>query len=223
LHWLAWSAFHLHARLSVPLARSKPVKNQIERNANLKTNHRRLSGLIVAAGLCCVARIAASQTWQAITAPAQDWISVACSSNATKLVATAYSGQIFTSADYGATWTPGDSIRNWQAVASSADGVKLLAAVYGGQIYTSTNSGIDWKPHESNRNWAAMASSADGVRLVAGANNGQIYTSDDSGVTCLPRDNNRLWNGLASSADGSRLVSVAGDGFIYVSTNFGTN
>ena len=46
-------------------------------------------------------------------------------------------GQIYTSTDSGATWTPSESSGLWQAVASSADGSKLVAAISPGAIYTT--------------------------------------------------------------------------------------
>ena len=69
---------------------------------------------------------------------AQQWYSVASSSDGTKLVAVVKDGQIYTSTDSGGTWSPRDTNRGWYAVASSADGSKLIAVVYGGQIYTSS-------------------------------------------------------------------------------------
>ncbi len=64
------------------------------------------------------------------------WLSVASSSDGTKLVAVAFGGQIYTSTDSGASWTPRESNRPWQSVTSSSDGTKLVAVVLGGQIYT---------------------------------------------------------------------------------------
>ena len=66
----------------------------------------------------------------------RDWRSVASSSDGTKLVACVAGGQIYMSADSGATWTPRESNRDWYCVTSSADGTKLAACVYLGQIYT---------------------------------------------------------------------------------------
>jgi hypothetical protein len=197
-------------------------EGQLTSKTNMKINFS-LIVFAVAGRLLLVAPSAPCQTWQATTAPDGSWTGVACSSDASRLVAVSYYLPIYISTDSGATWTPRESARNWQAVASSADGVSLVAVVYGGQIYTSTNSGADWTPRESVRNWQAVASSADGTRLVAVVANGQIYTSGDSGVTWLPRENNRLWTAVTSSSDGSRPVAIDGGGLIYTSTDFGTN
>src|ERR1700709_28069 len=99
--------------------------------------------------LCLLACCASSQDWQSTTAPLESWTSIACSSDATKIVAVAYYAPIYISTNSGFTWTAQDSVRNWQAVASSGDGVKLVAVANGGMIYTSTNSGVDWTPRDS--------------------------------------------------------------------------
>ena len=66
------------------------------------------------------------------------WISVASSADGSRLVAVAYDGKIYSSADGGVTWTERDAERPWYSVASSADGSKLVAVLNGGRIYTST-------------------------------------------------------------------------------------
>jgi hypothetical protein len=135
---------------------------------------------------------------------------VACSADASKLVAVAYPGFIYTSMDSGATWIPRETSRTWQAVASSADGAILVAVAFGGQIYTSTNSGVTWTAHESNRYWQSVASSADGRRLIAGAAPSQIYTSTDSGETWTASGPTDHWVSVASSTEGSRLIAAGG-------------
>jgi len=153
----------------------------------------------------------------------RNWMAVASSSDGSKLVAVVASGQIYTSTDSGATWTPRDSSRSWLLVASSSDGSKLVAAVNGGQIYTSTDSGVTWTAQISgSRSWIAVASSSDGNKLVAAVNGGQIYTSTDSGVTWTAQiSGSRNWMAVASSSDGSKLVAAVGNGQIYTSTDSG--
>jgi len=56
----------------------------------------------------------------------------------------AVGGDIYTSKDSGATWTPIGLAQGWKSVASSADGTKLVAAVLDGYIYTSGDSGATW-------------------------------------------------------------------------------
>lgn len=152
------------------------------------------------------------------------WSSVASSANGTKLVALAYTGQIYTSTDSGTSWTPRASNRNWQCVTSSADGTKLAAVVVHDAIYTSTDSGVTWTNRMGGgQYWHSIASSADGSKLVAVVYGGQIYTSTDSGTNWTARESNRTWDSVASSADGSKLVAVTQNGQIYTSTDSGTN
>jgi photosystem II stability/assembly factor-like uncharacterized protein len=151
----------------------------------------------------------------------RNWVSVASSADASKLVAPVSGGPIYTSSDGGKTWTARDENRGWGSVASSADGSKLVAVVSGGRIYTSTDSGATWTPRENDRSWVSVASSADGSKLVAAAFHGQIYTSTDSGVTWVARDNNNRWAAVASSADGVKLVAVQNDGQMYMSGDSG--
>jgi len=154
------------------------------------------------------------------------WKSVASSADGRKLVAAVSSGQIYTSTNYGSTWTPRFGPGSWTCVASSGDGVKLAATVdtgSSGQIYTSTDSGVSWSPHGLNLGWNSVASSLDGAKLVAVVNGGQIYTSIDSGSVWTPRDGSRSWFAVASSGSGSNLVAVVQGGQIYTSTDSGVS
>ena len=158
----------------------------------------------------------------------RNWRTVASSADGMKLVAAVYGGQLYTSTNFGETWTPRESERAWLFLASSADGTKLAAVEVGsvfapdrGLIRTSTDSGLTWTPRESSRAWRAIASSADGVKLAAVAAGDQIFTSIDSGATWTARDSSRGWLAIASSADGTRLVAAADNDLIYTSTNSG--
>jgi len=166
----------------------------------------------------CVAGI----TWSPQTSGSYNWQSVASSSDGSKLVGVVYGGQVYTSTDFGVTWTARASAQNWFTVASSSDGSKLVAAAAVGQIYTSTDSGVTWTAQNSgSRSWQSVASSSDGSKLVAVEYAGQIYTSTDSGVTWTARASVGNWRAVASSADGSKLVAAAAVGQIYTSTDSG--
>jgi hypothetical protein len=164
------------------------------------------------------------------------WSSIASSADGTKLVATvgytiyntSAAGQIYTSANSGATWTARDSSRQWSSVASSADGTKLVAAnynnVYGAGnygIYTSVNSGANWTWQLSGQFFSAVASSADGTKLVATIYGGQIYTSTNSGANWTARATSRNWTSVTSSSDGTRLAATVSGDEIYISTDSG--
>ena len=143
----------------------------------------------------------------------KNWVSVASSSDGTKLVALVGNGQIYTSSDTGSTWKARDSARNWISVASSSDGTKLVAAVFNGNLYTSTDSGQTWTSRDGIRYWTAVASSSDGVKLVATENgnyaSGYLYTSTDSGVTWSQNSGagQLYFTSIASSADGVNLIA----------------
>ena len=163
-------------------------------------------------------------SWVAHPSPngmSQNWSAVASSADGTKLVAVERNGQIYTSADSGASWTVRESVRDWRSVASSADGDELVAVARGAQIYTSADSGVSWAPQDSVRNWQAVASSADGSMLAAVVSGGQIYTSTNNGATWTPRNANLTWQAIASSADGNKLVAVTALGQMYTSTDAG--
>ena len=190
-------------------------------------------------------------TWTPSSAPSVNhWVSVASSTDGTKLVAAGYaSGYFFSpttnlvyaSTNAGATWTQaGFPINSWisiSSVASSADGAKIVGA--GDRLYVSSYQG-PWKLADApTEPWTSVASSADGTKLVATASpnsssthllksvlgDGLIYTSTNSGATWTPAaapTNN--WNVVAISSDGARIVAVAGvlhQGSIYTSIDTG--
>jgi hypothetical protein len=184
-------------------------------------------------------------TWTQMTRTPHNWTSVASSADGAKLVAatgTYYStgsaarnvltggGDIYTSADSGATWTVAlQTEDSWTSVASSADGTKLVAAgldsgavAIFGDIYTSSNSGATWAQASApSQTWTSVASSADGTKLVAVAgayygnmSTGYIYTSSDSGATWTQTSAPlQTWTSVASSADGTKLVAVDSPAF----------
>jgi hypothetical protein len=66
------------------------------------------------------------------------------SANGEKLAATAEGGYIYTSLDYGVTWTQQTHVvvgnpQTWYHITSSADGSRFAAVVFGGSIYTGTH------------------------------------------------------------------------------------
>lgn len=117
------------------------------------------------------------------------WTSVAMSGDGSKMVAAeiggtlpgeATGGFIYTSTDFGVTWTKNTSAGNrlWSSVTSSTDGNNLAAAVDGGKIYQSSDSGITWTATGSiSAAWNAMASNGDGRSIAAAIRDGSIYVS----------------------------------------------
>ena len=160
--------------------------------------------------------------------PALNWVSVASSSDGSRLSAAASGDKVYVSRNSGTNWTALGASRDWEAITSSADGNKLAAAEYNGLIYTYTtaNNGTNWTVTPLgtvNRLWTAIASSADGSKLAATVVNGQIYTSDDGGATWTARDSNRAWSSIAMSADGKVLVAGTLGGKLYYSDDSGVS
>ena len=150
-----------------------------------------------------------------------------------KLAAVIYGGGIYTSSNFGGTWTPSTSglpaSGLWDSITSSSDGTKLAAVVYGGGIYTSSNSGGTWTRSTSGLPasglWYSITSSSDGTKLAAVVIGGGIYTSSNSGGTWT-RSTSGLpasasWESITSSSDGTKLAAVVNGGGIYTSSNSG--
>ena len=172
----------------------------------------------------------------------QMWRSIASSADGKNLVAAAHrvgatSAQpgVFTSDNYGVTWTPRSTLAvSAYRVASSADGKNLAMAERFGKIYTSSNFGVTWTAGTSEGGFNSVASSADGSVLLAVQANGnssvegptvqpgrtgKLLVSTDAGATWTQRATRNWWRGAAVSADGNRLVGAVNVGQIHVSTS----
>ena len=161
------------------------------------------------------------------------WKAIASDLSGQHLVAAVNGGQIYTSSDYGVTWTPRDSARSWYSVASDSSGKYLAAVVQGGKIYTSNDYGVTWTPHSSSSLWTSVASDSSGQYLVATSYNsdgqsGQIYTSNDYGATWIPRNSSLPWYAVSSDSTGKYLAVAAPynsrthtAGGIYISNDYG--
>ena len=163
--------------------------------------------------------------WNQSSAASANWEAIASSADGSRLVAAVLGGGVWTSHDYGSTWTAASTLTGaqWRTVASSADGTHLVAAVYGGGIYTYNGSTWAVSSGTSPYNWSSLASSADGSKLVASIYGGGVYVSVNYGSTWYTYSPSANWQCVASSADGSKLVAGINGGVIYYSTNGGTN
>jgi photosystem II stability/assembly factor-like uncharacterized protein len=206
----------------------------------------KLLGFILVARIVAVQSVFA-QTWMQTSAPTnQNWHSVACSADGTKLVAVSDSynfgagnnfsldGSIYLSTDSGTTWTPANApIAGWISVCSSADGSRLAAIPAGGPIYTSTDAGATWEPRDTPSQFLdCIACSAVGNKLTSGAwddfvgQRSSIYTSWTFGrrwmTSFAPTE---YWTSVACSSDGNNLVAASVNpsdtGGIYISKNSG--
>jgi photosystem II stability/assembly factor-like uncharacterized protein len=187
--------------------------------------------------------------WTLTSAPLARWTALASSADGAKLVAAAggargpdsnptyYSGPIFSSADFGQSWTQTSApLGPWCSVACSTNGNRLLAATYDGAIYVSSDAAVTWtQTSVPSNSWAAVAVSADGLRLAAAPGSGPVYLSTNAGSawtsvgltnapywTAWSTNLSSLfwWNALAMSADGSKLA-VGGKEDLFISTDAG--
>jgi len=88
-------------------------------------------------------------------------------------------GIIFTSSDFGATWTnQGQANLDYISFVSNGDGTKLAAAIYSNRLVaTSGNSGTTWTNQSTGGlGMLALASNIDGSLLFAGSYGGDLYT-----------------------------------------------
>jgi hypothetical protein len=192
----------------------------------------------------------------------QQWTSVASDSTGTKLVAVvngfydrggddpaAFSGDVWTSTDSGATWTDqtassSASHQAWRTVASDASGTKLVAATAGlggfgpGAVWTSTDAGATWTNRAAavtttrQQGWSSVASDATGINLFAVGGSG-VWVSNDGGAAWTDRtpvdpkfqasfgDQIEGWSSVASDATGTRLVAAVDTGDIWTSADGG--
>ncbi len=150
------------------------------------------------------------------------WRSICSNSIGDKLAAVASTNNIYTSSDYGNTWTPRDLARNWNSICSNSVGDRLAAVVFNGNIYTSSNYGETWTPRDLARSWQSICSNSVGDRLAAVVyGGGNIYTSSNYGETWTPRDLAHDWRLICSNSLGDRLAAVHYGGQIYTSSNYG--
>jgi hypothetical protein len=165
-----------------------------------------------------------SNSYWTLAKSADNWESIACSADGSKLVAVNDANGAYVSANSGATWSlPNAPPSSGHGTASVADGTRLFAVVNGGGIFSSINYGASWQSiGPGNTTWYAMASSADGTKLVAAVNGGGIYNSANAGGTWPLMFGPANWVSVASSADGTKLLAAISGGVLYISVNSGT-
>ena len=147
-------------------------------------------------------------TWTPRATP-QNWTSITSSSDGSHLASVVGSksgpwitengvqvsrgdsgGLIYTSTDFGATWTPRATPQNWTSIATSSDG-SHLAAVVAPPIFVIQSETLDCHG------------------LLPPPDDSKIYTSADFGVTWTPIENFLDWQSIVSSSDGSHLAAIS--------------
>jgi len=161
---------------------------------------------------------AAAPTWtRSDSSLTNTWTSITSNGDGSLLAAVETNGFIWTSSDFGWTWTKRTTVRrSWASITSSSDGARLAAVATLDGVFTSNDFGVTWTRQSAagNRAWTSIASSSDGTRLAAVVLGtilaaGNIWTSNDSGVTWTRQSaaGDRAWTSIASSSDGTHLVA----------------
>lgn len=180
--------------------------------------------------LADISMVCRRPTWGSFTVQdsSRDWSDVACSDSGQKVVAVVNTGFIYTSTDYGDTWTQRATSNAFNAVASDSTGTNLIAVETGSYVWTSSDSGANWTEQTGGIGGAAfdpvaIAMSSDGSKAVLADFGGTLYTSTDFGVSWTARDSTRDWIAVCSSSDGTKLAAVVSGGQIYTSNDSGVN
>jgi hypothetical protein len=179
----------------------------------------------------------AGSAWS-ITSPLATWLSVAVSGNGKKVAAGASAGALYTSDDFGATWTLlaptplAFSTSGGVKAAVSADGLTILAmetAATGSSLFVSRNwTSGPWVRSSVTGGWLSICLSADGSSMYAtmdGSGAHGIYGSTDFGLTWTQLSTFDAGNSalsIACSSDGSKLVA-GGVGLLKTSSDGGSS
>ncbi len=175
------------------------------------------------------------------------WTDVASDSTGIHLVAVAglngvnAGGDIWTSADAGATWTNRTkgtraSGQGWKSVASDSNGTHLVAAIGaagaspGGDVWTSADAGATWNKRKTMASTAGfvlgptVASDSTGAHLFVAARD--IWTSTDSGATWTDATAGtpaaaQNWVDMAADSTGTHLVAITAYSDIWTSADSG--
>lgn len=143
-------------------------------------------------------------------------------------VVNGFNGGVYTSNDYGDTWTQASTamirIDNYDiyCITSSANGKRLVAASWD-NVWSSADYGGSWtKNYHQNGWWFSITSSASGQYVAAVDLKKGIYVSENYGqswnITSAPVKN---WQMIISDSTGQYLVAVIAFGEIYVSKDYG--
>ena len=152
------------------------------------------------------------------------WLRVCMSSSGQYQTALVNLGNIWTSFDYGVTWTartaPGNLI--WTSVSLSSTGQYQAAAVTGGGIWFSSDYGVTWVLKTSlNTDWRVVALSSTGQYVTAVSSNSTIWVSSNYGDSFGGRSINAAWYSLGMSSTGQYQTAAISGTANYISSDYG--
>jgi photosystem II stability/assembly factor-like uncharacterized protein len=116
---------------------------------------------------------------------------------------------VYTSYDYGDTWTKRQADRWWNGVAMSSDGRIQTAVSSYDYIYVSYDYGVTWNPKGNILGVVDnVEMSSDGtIQVVVGRSGTPIYVSTDSGNTWTATTQSGFEN-IAMSSDGTIMAAT---------------
>jgi hypothetical protein len=178
------------------------------------------------------------QETQPIGAANKQWRSSAMDSDGSDIIVAVYNTNgVYTSWDYGVTWTSRLGAASWDRVASGAggDGSFLLAAISSGRVYKSANYGVNFSEIQPagavDTDCRCLACSADGQYILAGDKGGRLWVSSDYGANWTEQrpagDANRNWEWGSVSPTGqymtAGILGGVNGGTLWYSDDYGVN
>jgi len=175
---------------------------------------------------------------QRLTVPATyvsgDWYSVSLSKTGQYQSAVVYAGNIWTSSNFGVTWTERTTgaTRSWASVSLSSTGqyqtaVALGATANSSFIWVSSDYGVTWTSRATALNWLSVSISSTGqyqTAVVYTLSANGIWTSSDYGVNWTSRGPILGWWSVSLSSTGQYQTAVVYNiGNIWTSSDFGVS
>jgi hypothetical protein len=214
------------------------AENRPAGDANYQWNHvsSNSSGSVLMASIAInkvYITTTAGASWSDSGLSSYNWGGLDCNYDGSKMIvlASSYGGSLYTSANYGASWTEhhphgtawDKKIGN--ACAVSGDGTCFIAGLgYPGQrLYVSIDSGATWRETQPNGNndghWYAVALNESGRIMYAAdyLSSGSVYKSSDFGLSWT-RQNTSVSNSNAFTISCDRTGSFV----IYSAFNYRT-
>ena len=136
-------------------------------------------------------------------------------------------GKIYTSDNYGSSWTERDYSQFWKEVAMSSDGQYQTATCEDTYIYKSSDYGATWTAVAISEWFQSVDLSSSGQYQTGVVGyGGNIYTSSDYGASWTQRNETGGCSDIALSSSGQYQLTGKCDeidGYIYVSNDYGIN
>ena len=134
---------------------------------------------------------------------------------------TSYKNRIYTSSDYGSTWTKHDIAKNWKEIKISSDGKYQTAITSNDKIYVSGNFGGSFSERNLSKNWKSLAMTSSGEIQVASSTSG-TYVSYDSGLTWQLLSASEVYDDVSFSSTNLQAIQSSG-GDAYETSNSETS